>query len=189
MLKKTLILSVLTCALVGCVPAFLAGTALGGIVVYEGRTAHIKKQDFQLSQQIKKRINADNAIAEKSRIIVSAYDGVVLLAGQSPQAALKQQAGNIAHNVPGAKRIYNEISLTEPISSFAQSKDTWITAKVKSVLLATKDLNSSQIKVVTENRVVYLLGKVTHSQAKIASDATRTVKGVKKVVTLFEYDR
>ncbi len=189
MAKKILMTLLVACTLVGCVPAFIAGTALGGIVVYEGRTAHIKKQDFQLSQQIKKRINADQAIAENSRIIVSAYDGVILLAGQSPQAKLKQQAGNIAHSVTGVKRIYNEISLTKPISSLAQSKDTWITTKVKSVLLATKDLNSSQIKVVTENSVVYLLGKVTHSQAKIASDATRTVRGVKKVVTIFEYDR
>jgi osmotically-inducible protein OsmY len=68
-----------------------------------------------------------------------------------------------------------------------RSKDTWITTKVKANMLAEKNLNSGQIKVVTEDGAVYLMGIVTKHQSRVASDVARRVTGVKRVVTLFEY--
>ena len=43
------------------------------------------------------------------------------------------------------------------------------------------------IKVVTENGVVYLMGSISPQQGDLASQVTRQVDGVQKVVTLFEY--
>jgi len=189
MKKKILVIALSLNLLFGCVPALIVGAAIGGIVVYEGRNATVKKKDFELTRQIQQTINKQTSLHNHSRIVVSAYDGVVLLAGQAPSEALKNQAYQIARGVPGVKRLYNEITITGPISSLTQSSDAWLTTKVKSVLLARKGLDSSQIKVVTENGVVFLMGKVTKEQAKIAADATRTISGVQKVVTLFEFLR
>lgn len=188
-MKKVILVCALISLLCGCVPVFIAGAAVGGVAVYEGRNATVKKRDFDLTSRISRRINQDAELREHSRIMVSAYDGVILLAGQTPTAALRAQAYELAKDTPGIRRLYNEITISGPISSLTQSSDTWITTKVKSVLLATKGLDSSQIKVVTENGIVYLLGKVTHHQAEIAADAARTVGGVQKVVTLFEFLR
>jgi osmotically-inducible protein OsmY len=41
--------------------------------------------------------------------------------------------------------------------------------------------------VVTENGVVYLMGLVTRQEADAATDVTRQVDGVQRVVKVFEY--
>ena len=53
-------------------------------------------------------------------------------------------------------------------------------------MLAKKDLHSTQIKVVTENSVVYLMGMLTPQQAELATDVARRIDGVREVVKVFE---
>src|SRR5262249_27678907 len=96
-------------------------------------------------------------------------------------------AYNLVNNIPHIKRIYNEVVITQPTSNMVRSKDTWITTKVVTKMLAEKGLRSTQIKVVTENSVVYLMGLVTHSQGNLAAVVASQVSGVTQVVKLFEY--
>ena len=74
-----------------------------------------------------------------------------------------------------------------PTSSLTRTSDSWITAKVKSQMLANQDLKSGSIKVVTENGDVFLMGIVSRDQADIAVDIARQVSGVQKVVKIFQY--
>ena len=60
--------------------------------------------------------------------------------------------------------------------------DSWITTKVKSDLLAAKDLRSTQINVTTTKGVVRLTGTVPTSQeSNQATAVARSVAGVKAV--------
>ncbi len=177
----------LSVSLQACVGSFMAGAAVGGAVAYEGRNMDVIKQDMKISSSIDKKFKSDPQMMKSSRIVTATYDGTVLLVGQTPYPHYKQQAEQMVKSIPGVKRVYNEIVISGPISAMTESSDAWITTKVKSHLIAAKGLDSAQIKVVTENGVVYLIGKVTHSQAKIATAAARNVSGVQKVVTLFEY--
>lgn len=189
MLKK-ITLIILSCILLnGCVGAFVAGAVIGSAVVYEGRNIHTQKRDLKLTNTANKQLAQNRAFTKQSHLVVSAYNGVVLLAGQTPTAELKQEAENTVQSVPGVRRVYNEITIHGPTSPMTQSSDAWITTKVKSKLLTVKDLNSSAIKVTTENGVVYLMGKTTRKQAQIAANAARTITGVQKVVTLFEFSQ
>ena len=187
MLKKAASLILASTLRSGCVGAFIAGAVVGGVVIHEGRNMETRKSDFKITHRINKELGQDTNYSKKSHLVISAYDGVILLAGQTPNEGLRSNAQQIAEKTPGVKRVYNEISVSGPSSPMMQSSDAWIATKVKTKLLATKELDSSQIKVVTEQGVVYLLGKVTRNQAKVAADATRTIAGVQKVVTLFEY--
>ncbi len=188
-LIKNLILTLLiTVTLQGCM-AVVAGAAIGGVVVYDGRDWHQRNADQHIALEAQQKLNADQALRSTSRVAVSAYNGVVLLVGQTPSYALKQQAQQHLRYIPGIKRVYNEITVSGPISAISQSGDAWITTKVKTEMLANKNLKSSSIKVVTENGTVFLMGSVTRSQGRIASDVTRKVTGVQKVVTLFVYVR
>jgi osmotically-inducible protein OsmY len=54
-------------------------------------------------------------------------------------------------------------------------------------MLADSEIDSSRIKVVTENGIVYLMGLVTRDEADRAADLTRKSSGVQKVVRIFEY--
>ncbi|MCT7654905.1 BON domain-containing protein [Oceanimonas sp. NS1] len=68
-----------------------------------------------------------------------------------------------------------------------QSKDTWLTSKVKSTLLAEKNIDGSKLKVVSENGEVFLIGLVTQKEGDIAVQMTRSIAGVRQVMTMFEF--
>jgi len=187
--KKGCFLIILSLLLQGCVGAFVAGAAAGGAVAYEGRNYTQKQTDHNLVLSIQKQIYDDPALKDQCRIIIAAYDGVILMTGQAPSQELHDRAINIAKSTKGVKRVYDEIVVSGQISLLTQSSDTWLTTKVKSELLAAKGLNSSQIKVITENGVVYLMGVTTPKQAKIATNVARKISGVRKVVTLFEFQQ
>lgn len=188
MKKYFLLFLIMLATLQGCVVAIVAGATIGGVVIYEGRGPKTLESDNTISYDAQQKILADKELNQKTRIIVSSYDGIVLLAGQAPTPEMRDRAAALAQTVPGIKRTYNEIVIAQPISAMAQSGDAWITTKLKSQLLAMKNLNGSQIKVVTENGVVFLMGKVTPGQGRSAAEAARKIDGVQKVVTLFEYN-
>ncbi|MCD6045257.1 MAG: uncharacterized protein K0R48_420 [Gammaproteobacteria bacterium] len=187
-MKKCLGLLLLMVALLdGCVVAVVAGVTVAGVVVYEGRSPSTLSADGRISYDAEHKIFADKELAKKARIIVSSFNGVVLLAGQTPTEEMRTRAAQLVQTVPGIKRLYNEITIGTPISALTQSSDSLITSKIKTQLLATKSLNSSQMKIVTENSTVFMLGQVTRGQGKTAAEIASKSSGVKKVVTLFEY--
>ena len=60
--------------------------------------------------------------------------------------------------------------------------DTWITTKVKTDLLATKDVSGTEIKVETKNGVVTLAGTVaTQAEVDNAVASAKAIKGVTRV--------
>ena len=130
---------------------------------------------------------ANPALENDSHIVVVSYNGVVLLAGQTPRAVLKTQAEQVANQVQGVRRVHNELQVLPPSSGLARSNDTWITTKIKTQMLANKDVPSSRIKIVTENGSVFLMGLVTRQEAQNAAQVAQGTAGVQRVVMLFEY--
>lgn len=60
--------------------------------------------------------------------------------------------------------------------------DTWITTKVKSDLLATKDVAGTDVKVETSNGLVSLSGTVkSQAERDKAIDVAKRIDGVKRV--------
>jgi osmotically-inducible protein OsmY len=112
---------------------------------------------------------------------------VVLVTGETLSHDLRDQVVKIVRNIPNVRRVHNELVVADLTSFKSRSHDTWITSKVKSQMVNAKGLDSTRVKVVTENGSVYLMGLVTNKEADIAVDATRNVDGVKRVVKMFEY--
>ncbi|WP_296188443.1 BON domain-containing protein [Pseudomonas sp. UBA1879] len=125
----------------------------------------------------------DNA----SHIVVTSFNGIVLLAGQTPRADLKQLAEQTASQVQKVKKVNNELQVIEPSSMLARSNDAWLTSKIKTQMLTDSAIPGSRIKVVTENGIVYLLGLLTQAEATRATNLVQGVGGVQKIVKLFEY--
>ncbi|MCX2830081.1 BON domain-containing protein [Microbulbifer thermotolerans] len=132
-------------------------------------------------------INKAHPDLKAANINVNAFNGVVLLTGQVPNNELRLLAGRTAQQVQNVRQVYNEIQVRGNASFLAASSDTWLTTKVKSNLLANKEIDSGRIKVVTENGVVYLMGLLTRAEAEKAADVTRSIGGVQKVVKAVEY--
>ncbi len=126
---------------------------------------------------------------KESNISIDTFNGEVLLTGQIPTASLQKEATELASKVRGVDHVYNMTKRTNPISALTHASDTWITAKIKSQLIANNDIDPTKIKVVTEDGTVFLMGLVLPEQATIAIDIARSTDGVENVVTLFSYIR
>lgn len=122
-----------------------------------------------------------------SHIVVASYNGVVLLAGQTPRSELKQMAEQAAGSVQRVKRVHNELQVLPPSSTLARSNDSWLTTKIKAQMLTDNTIPGSRVKVITENGIVYLLGLVTRQEGGRATSLVQSVSGVQRIVKLFEY--
>lgn len=163
------------------------GGAAAGTAAYLGRQPiSTYYKDSNIRYTINQRIKDEASLKENTHIIVAVYEGVVLLAGQVISPAQRIKVQQLANGIPGIKRIYNEITVSGPTSTLTRSSDAVITSRVKSEMLLQKQLKSRNIKIITENGVVYLMGEVTQQQASLASNTVRRTSGVQRVVTLFE---
>ncbi len=83
--------------------------------------------------------------------------------------------------------VYNEIRIGEKIGVAQISEDSWITTKIKSKLLVNAEVKTTEVKVITENGEVFLMGNLSETQANAAAEVARNVSGVKKVIKVITY--
>lgn len=193
MMKQKFLFAVLMAILLqGCV-AVIGGAAIGAAgtaVVYDRSKVQSLMTDEKISRQILAQLQQEDDIKAQCHIAVAVYRQIVLIVGQAPNQSLKDQISDIAKSAaPQARKIYNEITIEGPTSALTRTSDAWITTKVKSKFLATKNLKSAQCKVVTENGTVFLIGVIDKNQADIAVDIAKHTDGVQQVVKVFEYSR
>ncbi|MBO3277612.1 BON domain-containing protein [Pseudomonas schmalbachii] len=190
MTRSPLILATLALSLTlgGC-SSFLSATRDKPIDDDRGtRTIGSKIDDSLIETKVAVNVaKADADLDRNSNVVVVSYNGVVLLAGQTPRADLKNKAEQAARTVQKVKTVHNELQILQPSSIAARSNDTWLTTKIKSQMLADANVPSSRIKVVTENGIVYMLGLVTRKEGDLATQVVQRVDGVQKIVRLFEY--
>jgi len=168
-----LAVSIAALLLQGCVAAAVVGTAaVGTKAATDPRSVGTQVDDSTLELRVNTALSKDAQIKKEARINVSAYQGKVLLVGQSPNSELSARAKQIAMGVEGTTEVFNEIRQGQPIGLGDASNDTWITTKVRSQLLT-----SDQVK----------LGLVTEREAKAAADIASRVSGVKRVTTAFTF--
>lgn len=172
----------------GCVAAaVVGGGALATKVAMDPRTTGTQIDDQTLELRVADALRKDKQLNEQAHISAVVYNGRALLVGEAPSADLKEVAVNLARGVKDIADVYDEIQIGEKVSFMQASKDTWITTEVKSKLFVNGNVKATDVKVVTENGVVYLIGRVTQSQAAAAVDVARQVNGVRKVVKVFTY--
>lgn len=172
----------------GCVAAAVVGTAaVGTKAATDPRSVGTQVDDGTLELRVNNALSKDEQLKKQARVDVTAYQGKVLLTGQSPNPALATRARQIAAGVEGTTEVFNEIRHGKPISLGTASSDTWITTKVRSQLLGSDKVKSSNVKVTTENSEVFLMGLVTPREGRAAADIASRVSGVSRVTTAFTY--
>ncbi|GKX56431.1 osmotically-inducible protein OsmY [Leminorella grimontii] len=188
-IHKLTVLAVLlsTVVLNGCVAVVAGGAAVATKTATDPRTMGTQVDDVTLEARVSSAIAKDQEIKQDARVTTTAYQGNVLLTGQSPRPELSERAKNIALGVDGVQEVYSAIREGKPVELGTISSDSWITTKVRSQLLTSDKVKSSNVKVVTENGEVFLLGLVTEAQGQEAAKIASQVSGVKQVVTVFHY--
>ena len=191
-MKKKLIrlslLSVVCLNMFGCtalvVGGVAAGATSGAAVASDPRSGDGVFDDQSLRRKVD---DAINATVPGNNVEVTSYNQSILLTGQVISPDNKAKSETMALQVPGVKKVYNYIEIGKSQSASQTSKDAYLTSAIKSNLLFSKGVSSNDVKVVTTNGVVYLMGMVDPYQAKRMAKAASEIDGVKSVVTLFEY--
>jgi osmotically-inducible protein OsmY len=169
----------------GCVAVVAGSAAVATKTATDPRSVGTQVDDGTLELRVTNALAKDQQIKSDARIIATAYQGKVLLTGQSPTQEIANRAKQITMGVDGATEVYNEIRIGQKVTLGTSSSDTWITTKIRSQLLGSDQVKSSNVKVTTENGEVFLLGLVTPQEAQAAADVASRVSGVKHVTTAF----
>ena len=167
----------------GCVPLVAAGAAGTALMAQDRRTTGVYIEDENIE------IKAIGKLHEIPGIHVSAtsFNERVLLTGEVPDEATRKRVQDAIRSIPSVREVIDETQIAGASSFTSRSNDTIITSNVKARMLKDKRFNATQVKVVTEAGVVYLMGLVSHAEAEAASEVARTTSGVQRVVKEFEY--
>ncbi len=131
---------------------------------------------------------ADIADKTKHRINITTVNGVVLLIGEVPDAEAKDRLHDVASLTEGIRQVINEIVVGKPHSPVSLARDQWIRTKVKFKLGSADDLPSSDIVAIVSGRIAFMMGVLSQEHADRAVQIARNVKGVERVVSIFEIE-
>lgn len=169
----------------GCFPLVVGGVAMGAAATADRRTLGAQTEDKSIT--VKAEMRLANLGGDAGHINIASFNRKVLITGEVPTAADKATAEREVRAIEGVQSVANELIVSGPASYTARSSDALVTTRVKASLVEMKTISAASFKVVTENGTVYLMGRVTQREGDVATEVTKSVVGVQKVVKLFEY--
>lgn len=148
--------------------------------------------DATITASVKSRL-LWNSGTEGLDIHVETNKGKVTLTGSADSNTEELLAARVARDTEGVVGVNNEIALAGQPRAAARTRstsarvesavsDSWITSKVKSSLMLTRNIDSFDITVTTINGVVSLHGVVdTAAEREHAVQVSHDIRGVKRV--------
>ena len=181
---KLFFISFVLLQLLGCPAAIIGGGAIGIDTMADRRTPGVILEDSNIElkafagiQKLKGEIHTN----------VTSYNGHVLVLGQVPSEEIKSTITDQIKALANVKSVMNDLMIG-PVNSLSErAEDTLITSNVKARFFKENKVSPFYVKVVTENKVVYLLGILNEKEAKEAEEIAQNTNRVIKVVKVFEY--
>jgi osmotically-inducible protein OsmY len=184
-LAKAVLGVALLASLSGCFPLVVGGVAMGAAATADRRTLGAQTEDKSITVKAEMRLNKLGG--DLAHINIASFNRKVLITGEVPDQSTKAAAEREVRAIEGVQTVYNELEIGAPASYTARSSDALITTRVKASLVEMNTISAASFKVVTENGTVFLMGRVTQREGDVATDVTKSVTGVQRVVKLFEY--
>jgi osmotically-inducible protein OsmY len=183
-LATILLCGVVVTSLQGCIEMAIGTAVMGTIAATDRRTLGAQTEDKAIAVKAETRL--PQMFGDTAHVNTNSFNRRVLLTGEVRDERAKAEVEREVAAIQAVKSVVNELVIASPSSFSDRANDTLITSKVKASFIDTKDLYANSIKVVTERSVVYLMGRVTQREANIATEISRGVSGVQKVVKVFE---
>jgi osmotically-inducible protein OsmY len=166
-----------------CFPLAVTGVAAGAMMATDRRTTGVYVED----QNIELKALGVFHGYDTAHVNATSYNLTVLLTGEVPDEAVKKRIAEAVRAIPSVKNVVDETQIAGVSSMASRGNDSLVTSNVKARMLNNKVFNATQVKVVTEAGVVYLMGLVTRAEGEEAVFVTRNTSGVSRVVPIFEY--
>lgn len=175
-------LSLLLCALLaGCTNVAISGAQ----AVYNHKNIENSVTDTVIALKANHVINHPRF--KDTNISIAVLNKEILLSGEVNEPWQKTKVTELMSKIAGVEHVYNYLAISAPSSSLSQAADSWVTTKVKSKIIASRDLDATRIKIVTERGTVYIMGIMTPDEAEDAKYLAQTTDGVTSVVSLVSY--
>jgi len=184
-MKKFLIPTILSVLILsGCTAAVVGGVAAGTSVAMDKRTTGDYVEDQNIKMKFSHLYYQDEALSDKSHINITSYNRQVLITGEAESKQQKQALNKIVEQIKNVRQYYNEVVIGQPTSFTSRSNDSYLTGKIKtSVFTSMDELDGAQVKVVTENGSVFLMGLVTQNQGDQITEIARSLVVFKQLST------
>jgi len=174
----------LATGLSACAPLIVGGAVVGSMMAVDRRTTGTQVEDEGIELRAANRIR--EALGDRAHVNVTSYNRQALLTGEVASAQDRETVERIVTGVENVRSVVNDLAVMPNTSLGQRSNDTVITGKVRASFVDAADISANAFKVVTERNVVYLMGRVTQREAGRATEISRGVSGVSKVVRVFE---
>lgn len=171
-------------AITGCTTNYLTNSTNGtyGVPVTE-RTIPQRLLDRSIEHTAKINVyGLQQDLQQNSRMSIDSFNSEVLLSGEVPTEALKTQIEQVVKSMPDVRKVYNELNVSVARGYSSTVQDGYITSKLLAKVAASDGVKSSQIKAVTNNGVVYIMGRMTPTQQSNLIDIANDTAGITELV-------
>ncbi|MEM9301180.1 MAG: BON domain-containing protein [Pseudomonadota bacterium] len=181
-------------ALLLLLPALQGCAALAALysvnAVHDRRTFGTVVDDDAMAVRVTDAIHrGEDGPGDGNHVRAVSYNRTVLLVGEVESEAVSELAEERAKRVPKVVRVVNELEVTEPRSLGRRSRDSLLTARVKTALIGVDvpGFTPQRVKVVSVDGSVYLMGLLTEAEADRIAERVARVRGVKEVIRIIEF--
>jgi len=173
-------------ALLGCAPLVIGAVAAGtAIVSTDRRSTGTQLDDKTIQVRVANELT-DALRGNDIHISVNSFERRILLTGEVPSEAVKAQAGAVASRSKDVRLVNNELVIATPSTFGERTNDNTLGTRVRAAFVNTREIAFNSVDIVTERRIIYLMGAVTQKEADVAAHVASRVSGVQQVVKLFD---
>lgn len=168
----------LTLMLSGCATLTKGGAGIDGkkIARYLDNVHHANRLEVVMNEA---------GLLKKNRIKFAETPELILIYGQVTDKEDIPLVNKLTQQEARGKKIFNCLETRPPLSYAQVLSDGWITAKIKSKFLLESKYNLKDVRIITDDQIVYLLGNVSKKDAFGAVEVARSVNGVWKITKVF----
>jgi osmotically-inducible protein OsmY len=153
--------------------------AAAAVLIATSSPVFASENDGKIEKSFKKSYVYQTYLKDDN-VDADAEDGVVTLTGTVAEESHKELAQETAASLPGVIRVDNK--LATKAEAAAESKDKWISRKVKLTLLFHRNTDAGKTTVEVKDGIVTLTGVASSTAQKdLTTEYASDIEGVKEV--------
>ena len=151
------------------------------------RSLGAKLDDKTIKTVVLHNIRKAHPDLDRAHIEVWSFNGVVLITGEVPNEEARKLASKTANTVANVRVTHNELMVRSNSSFLSRTNDSYVHKRIRFGLSREEALDGTDIDVVVQDSVAFLMGLVTKEQGEVAAHAASLTGGVRSVIKVFEY--
>lgn len=179
---KALLMILTTAFLTACVSSVPITTDDGRLIT-PSRTLPERMTDIGIERAVLANIYKIDALKQGNhRIAVDSHQGLVLLTGEVPSEAVKQQIQKMTVYLHEVEHLYNYLVVTDtPKSQSHTVHESYLKGKIRAKLLTQSVISPMQYGVEVRDDFAYVMGSMSLEQKQAIEEAIASVDGLKGV--------